>query len=234
MAQKASTGTPVLMQPNNVVEQVIRVMREGHGLDVSRYDAAYLAKAFAKQMTDGSAANVAAYLQRLAADRAEAEVFLHSLNIGYSEFFRDPLAFAVLEQVVLPSLVKAKEAAGCGEIRVWSAGCAAGQEAWSVAMLLDKLGAARGGGAPYRVIATDVAEAALGLARQGRYEAGMLGNVRARQLRECFSPAGDTYRVLERLRERVDFSAYDLLDDQAGQTGGGEQPAGGKNPQGNW
>lgn len=111
----------------------------------------------------------------------------------------------MIGQLVLPGLVKTKKESG-GEIRVWSAGCASGQEAWSLAILLEELA----GPVPYRIFATDLADP--GFARLGVYGAEAVGNVRVRHLREFFSRQGESYSVVPRLRARVDFSAYDLLD----------------------
>ncbi|MCX6089475.1 MAG: hypothetical protein NTX88_03675 [Candidatus Atribacteria bacterium] len=153
-----------------------------------------------------------AYLEHLAQDREEAEALFRSLSIGYSEFFRDPLTFALLEQVVLPGLAEKKEKTGRGEIRVWSAGCAAGQEAWSVAILLEEMAAARGKPLPYRIFATDLSPAELTVARTGVYDAVGLQNVRWRHLHTYFTRKEERYTLVPRLRDRVDFSAYDLLD----------------------
>ena len=116
---------------------------------------------------------------------------------------------------MLPGLVAEKGACGRGELRVWSAGCAAGQEAWSVAMLLE--GAVRVGEQPppYRIFATDQAESDLTLARAGVYGADAVGNVRLRHLDAFFSRQGESYAIAPRLRERVAFSAYDLLDERS-------------------
>jgi chemotaxis methyl-accepting protein methylase len=187
------------------LDDIIQAMAGPHGLDISRYEEAFLRKTIAKRMAATGGGTVAAYGERVAGDRAEAEMFFYSLRIDHSDFFRNPLTFAVLGQLILPGLVEAKKKSG-GEIRVWSAGCASGQEAWSLAMLIEELAEP----APYRIFATDLAEPEF--ARAGVYSAEAVGNVRARHLREYFSRQGESFSVIPRLRERVDFSAYDLLD----------------------
>jgi chemotaxis protein methyltransferase CheR len=105
-----------------------------HGVDLTPFDAKFLAKTLDKRAA-ASVETAEAYGERLAQDFSEAEALLQSLHIGYSEFFRNGLAFALLERLILPGLLEAKEKSGRGEIRVWSAGCATGQEAWSLAIL---------------------------------------------------------------------------------------------------
>jgi chemotaxis protein methyltransferase CheR len=197
---------------NNSLDQFIAVMRQAHGLDVSRFDESFLVKTLAHRQAATAHPDAAAYLRRLAAERAEAEEIFQSLNIGFSEFFRNPLTFAVLEQLILPGLVEAAETSGRREIRVWSAGCAAGQEAYSVAILLDELAAARGRAIPFRIFATDIAEAGLAAARRGVYDAAAVRQVRWRHLENYFARQGEMYEVAPWIRDRVDFSALDLLD----------------------
>lgn len=194
-------------------ERIVRLMGCSHGLDIAAYAASFVMDSVRKRLAVTGLQTLSAYGERLGGDRAEAEALFDALRIGYSEFFRNPLTFAVLEQVVLPGLVAEKERSGRGEVRVWSAGCARGQEAWSVAMLLDELSAARARPVPYRVIATDRCEDDLSAARAGVYGAEALEAVRLRQLRTCFSRQGEAYTVAPRLRERVDFSVYDLLQE---------------------
>jgi chemotaxis methyl-accepting protein methylase len=204
----ASRGTPPL-------DPFIQAAHKSHGLDLSPFDETFLAKALQGRLTATSAGTWALYLDRLAGDRAEAEALLQSLNIGYSEFFRNPLTFALLEQLVLPAIVAGKENAGPGEIRIWSAGCAAGQEAYSIAILLEDLAAARQRPLPFRIIATDISGTALAAARKGIYEDTAVQNVRLKHVRDCFVAQGNHYALAPRLRSRVDFSAYDLLNERS-------------------
>jgi chemotaxis protein methyltransferase CheR len=194
------------------LDGVVAVLQAAHGFDVSCYGAAFLAQSLRRRQEGSPGCSDADYLERLAADPAEAGALVGSLRVGYSEFFRDPLAFALLERPILPALAEQRARDGGGEIRVWSAGCAAGQEAWSVAILLEELSAAQGRAVPYRVFATDVAEPDLDAARAGVYGAEAVGNVRARHVRAYFSRQGESYAVVPALRERVDFSVHDLLE----------------------
>jgi chemotaxis protein methyltransferase CheR len=179
---------------------------------MSAYDELFLLKSIDRGRLTAGDGTIAAYADRLAGCRAEAETFCQSLRIAYSEFFRDPLVFALLERSVLPSLVPANGESGQREIRIWSAGCAAGQEAWSVAILLDELSSTLPQPLPFRIFATDLPGPDLDLARSGVYSPEAVGNVRFRHLRTHFSRNGESYAILPRLRDRVEFSAYDLLD----------------------
>ncbi len=185
------------------------VIRQTNGADVSSFDEAFLLRAVDKRRSVVGEPTADAYLERLRGEPPVAEAFFASLHIGYSEFFRNPLTFAVLEQVVLPRLCDAAEKP---ELRIWSAGCASGEEPYSVAILLDELVAARGRELRYRIFATDRCEAGLATARLGVYGAAAVRNVRKGHLERCFTRVGDAYSISPRLQAQVDFSVYDLLD----------------------
>lgn len=197
------------------LDAIVRALDSAHGLDISVYDESFLLKSVNKRLIETGLKTVASYGEYLAENREEAEAFCNVLRINYSEFFRSPLTFALLEQQILPGLIAEKVHSGISEIRIWSAGCAAGQEAWSIAILLDELIGARERQPSYRIFATDLSEPDLAAARAGVYSADAMGNVRQRHLCSCFSQQGGSYAVIPRLRARVDFSAYDLLDEHS-------------------
>jgi chemotaxis methyl-accepting protein methylase len=194
-------------------EEIIRTMDQVHGLDISGFDPSFLVRTLERRLQATGSVSAENYLaERLVKDRLEAEAFHRSLRVGYSAFFRNPLTFALLETQVLPDLVEKGRKTGRSGLRVWSAGCAAGQEAWSLAMLLDELAASTELQPAWRVFGTDLSETDLALARAGVYSAAELGNVRLRHLDACFTRQGDGFAVAARLRERVEFAVYDLLD----------------------
>jgi chemotaxis protein methyltransferase CheR len=195
------------------LDALIKLVDDVHGLDLSPFDESFLIKVIAKRAATLVETGVV-YGIRLAQDLSEAKTLLQSLHIGYSEFFRNSLAFAMLERLILPDLLEAKEKSGRGEIRIWSAGCATGQEAWSIAILLNELNRARDTSIPYRIIATDWFSPDLDVARTGHYSEDAVGNVRMSHLRRYFIKQKDSFHIASRLMERVDFSNYDLLNDQ--------------------
>lgn len=188
------------------------VLIRRHGLDISDYDPVYAGRTLERRLAAAGSPTVSRYLDHLDRDRAEAEAFHHSLRIGYSAFFRDPLAFALIERRLLPELLGRNPREGRAGLRVWSAGCAAGQEAWSVAILLDESCDKTSRHPSWRVFATDADEPDLAFAHAGVYSADELGNVPLRHVAGCFSPQGERYAVAENLREHVEFAVYDLLD----------------------
>jgi len=116
-------------------DELVRVMNRVHGLDISGFEPSFLLRTLQRRAQASGCNSAGSYLtERLVKDRVEAEAFHRSLRVGYSAFFRDPSTFALLETQVLPDLAEKARKTGRGGLRVWSAGCAAGQEAWSLAM----------------------------------------------------------------------------------------------------
>lgn len=199
----------------DTLDGFIQGLQARHQLDVSAYDSAFLNQSVARRMEAAGFASMEDFAGHLAEHRKEAEEFHGSLRVGHSGFFRNPLTFALLEQRILPDLLKNHQQNGGAELRIWSAGCAAGQEAWSVAILLDELTRAQAPALSYRIFASDLSEQALATAEAGVYSADSMGNVRLRQLGDCFTRQGECFSIVPRLRDKVDFSVYDLLDEHS-------------------
>ncbi|MEI7836748.1 MAG: protein-glutamate O-methyltransferase CheR [Planctomycetota bacterium] len=198
------------------MNEIIAIMTDRHGLDVSPFEESFLAKSCQQRMEILGIPTVAAYHAYLAGSGEEAQALFQGLRVAHSEFFRNPLGFALLEQVVLPGLARARKADGGGKIRIWSAACAAGQEAYSLAILMNELVGERQNGLSYHIFATDVSPLQVALAAEGLYDPASMLNVRAKHLEACFTRQGEAWRIAPRLREAVDFSQYDLLDQCSG------------------
>lgn len=191
-------------------------MLESGGRDLSVFDEGFFAQTVERRMQATGTGALRAYAEYVAAHPDESVALASSLVVTYSEFFRDPLPFAVLEGIALPSLALARTGERRREIRVWSAACATGEEAWSLAILLHDLAestaAARSHELGFRIFATDLGEPELEAARRGVYDERSVRNVRAGQLARHFVARGDSYQVAPSLRPLVDFSQFDLLD----------------------
>ncbi|OIP29992.1 MAG: hypothetical protein AUK47_26160 [Deltaproteobacteria bacterium CG2_30_63_29] len=193
------------------MDALVERMQRAHGLDLGVYDLGHLGKTVEKQRLAKGCATLTAYLELLT-DRGEAEGLVASLANHHSELFREPLLFAQLEQRILPALATTKGVSNPSELRVWSAGCAAGQEAYSLAILLLELSQGRDAPVPFRIFATDLSTEQLALAKAGTYAESALRNVRLGHLERWFTRRGATFEAVPELRERVSFSRHDLLD----------------------
>ncbi len=186
------------------------IMKTKYAMDISAYDPTFLIKSIDKRVLASGVSGIHAYLDYLSDNDGEAQALFDSLHITYSQFFRDPMTFAYLEQYVLPQIITKKSEGS--EIRVWSAGCAGGQEAYSVAMLISDMAQSNGMDVRYRIIATDICNVSLSAGRTGLYDQNALQEVRDKHIQRYFSKQAGAYVISQQLRKNVIFSYYDLLD----------------------
>ena len=198
---------------NTEVKKILEAVSNSVGKNIFIYDESFLLKSLARRLTKNAIENMSAYLDFVTENSTEGAAFFRSLNITYSEFFRDPLAFALLEKMILPGLFQEKEKSCGTEIRIWSCGCSAGQEPYSAAILLDELAERIGVGCGFRVFATDSDEPELELARRGMYQTATIENVKFKHVSNYFVQEGQSFLIDAKLRDRIDFSVYDILDE---------------------
>jgi len=150
------------------------------------------------------------YLEILRNDAEEIDLLYHDLLISVTCFFRDPQAYQVLEQRVIPQLV---EQHSDSPVRVWVPGCATGEEAYSIAMLLIEQFSAALKPPDIQIYATDIDDNALEFARQGIYPESITADVSNERLRRFFTLVDSHYQIKKQLRESVVFAAQNLISD---------------------
>jgi chemotaxis protein methyltransferase CheR len=188
-------------------------IRSFSGLDISVYDNLFLEKIIKSRMNDTSCKTDQEYLFYLSNVSGEPTELLRQLTNSYSEFFRNPLTFSYLEQVILPQLIEKKKIRNENEIRIWSAACASGQEAYSLAILCDELIENNNAKITCRIFATDNNPNELMDARKGDFYSAALGKVSLKRIQTYFTLKGETYTISPQLRDIIDFSVFDLLSD---------------------
>ncbi len=192
--------------------QVADLLKRLHGIDVSKFDDSFLQRSLEKRMAETHCGSDKEYYTLLERDQRECGTFVDSLRISFSAFFRNPLTFAVLERIVLPELVLKKKRAKSKGIRIWSAACAGGEEAYSLAILLGEL-VAGDGNFTYRIFASDQSDVQINKARKGEYAASALSNLSLKRAEEWFTRQGDLYTVRPELQKHIDYSTFDLFSE---------------------
>jgi two-component system CheB/CheR fusion protein len=199
---------------DNIDEEILRRIlahlrvRTGH--DFSKYKRSTVVRRIARRMQVNRIDALQNYYEIVAKSPDEVQALLSDLLISVTSFFRDQKAFEALAKL-LPEVFANKEA---GEsIRVWAAGCATGEEAYSVATLLLEEAARRELRPQIQVFGTDLDVRALATAREGRYPVAIEADVSEARLRRFFSREGDHYRVRQELRDIILFALHDLLKD---------------------
>ena len=191
--------------------QVCHLLRKSTGHDFSGYKISTVDRRIRRRMQMRGIGDLGDYLKRLQADRDELGQLYHDLLIGVTQFFRDPEAFIAVAQHALPKIFERKTADD--EVRIWAAGCATGEEAYSLAMLLQETADRLPSAPMLRVFGSDIDENALHVARHGRYPRGIAADVTAERLERFFEREDGTYRVGSELREMCLFAQHNMLRD---------------------
>ena len=194
------------------IEDVLARVRAARGFDAAGYCPSVLETRVRSRLAAAGAADYGDYLRLLAAAPAELDLLVEALTLKVSSFFRDPLAFEYLAEALLPAILAEKAAAGDRSLRVWSAGCATGEEPYSVAILLHDLARRAPPALEMALFATDLDETALARAREALYPAASLANVRRGLLESSFIQQGEAYRLLPAIARLVRFSIHDMRD----------------------
>ncbi len=184
-------------------------IREQSGIDFSTYKTATIIRRLRGRMAATGHVSLADYAARLETDPEEYARLISSLLIKVTEFFRDPKVFQYLREQTLPVLID-EARLHRRPLRVWSAGCSTGEEAYSLAITLSE--ALKDGGEPIdvRVFATDIDSAAIAFARRGLYPPAALQNVAPDLRARYFKKSDGGYEVAKSLRSLMIFGEHDL------------------------
>ncbi|HYW16723.1 MAG TPA: CheR family methyltransferase [Allosphingosinicella sp.] len=211
LAVADETGSDELPEKyDREIAQVATILRNTTGNDFHGYKRNTFFRRIQRRMQVLQISEIPDYVGRLRGDREEVQHLFQDLLIGVTQFFRDPHEFEVLEREI-PRLFEGK---GPGDqFRVWVLGCATGEEAYSLAMLLREHMAEMDSPPHVQVFATDLDARALTAARAGRYADSIAEHVRPDRLARWFVKEGDTYCVAKELREMCIFSPHNIVKD---------------------
>jgi two-component system CheB/CheR fusion protein len=193
------------------LENVIEKIRQARNFDFRNYKRATLRRRVERRMMDRRCRSLADYAALLDRHPEEYDALLSSLLIKVTSFFRDKEAWELLGKRVLPELLAARSPGD--EIRVWSAGCATGEEAYSAAILLMEALGPKIQSYQVKVFGTDVDEAAITHARRGVYSPAAVEGLSKERLATFFTRSPGGYAVSKDIRRLVVFGVNNLVSD---------------------
>jgi two-component system CheB/CheR fusion protein len=191
---------------------VLALLRARTNFDFRCYRWKMLARCIGRRMRLNGVAGLTDYLTFAGDHPVELKLLVKELFVGVNNFFREPKAFLQLAGRVIAPLLQGKQPGAV--IRVWVPGCATGEEAYSLAMLLLEGLEAAHESSRLQIFGTDVDEDALGVARKGLYPEGITADVSSDRLARFFTKADEhTYQVNKQLRDAVTIAVHNLLSD---------------------
>jgi two-component system, chemotaxis family, CheB/CheR fusion protein len=195
----------------SALHDILGILAARTGHDFSHYKRATVLRRLERRMQVNLVPDLPAYREFLRAEQRETKPLLADMLISVTNFFRDREAFDTLERVVIPRLVASREAGDT--IRVWVAGCATGEEAYSLGMLLQDEINERGLDIRFQIFASDISASAIDIARVGAYPESIVTDIPPVRLRRYFTLEGGRYQVKRALREQILFAAHNVLHD---------------------
>ena len=196
------------------METLQRILAQVHartGHDFNQYKRSTILRRVERRMQLNSFTTLESYLDFLRHTPNEATAMFNDILIGVTNFFRDRDAWVALEKKVIPALLEKKKSEE--GIRVWSIGCATGEEAYSLAILLFEQAAKLDFRPRIQVFASDLDESSIAHAREGIYPAAIEADLSPEQLERFFTSEGEYYRVKRELRDAVLFTNHNVLRD---------------------
>ncbi|MCB9098035.1 MAG: PAS domain-containing protein [Anaerolineales bacterium] len=210
---------PVVINPNEPVrpevmdamKHVFVLLQTQTGHDFSLYKDNTIGRRIERRMVINQFDKIADYIDYLRRNPPEIDALFKELLISVTSFFRDAEAFEILEHQVIPELLP--EALTTASVRVWVPGCATGEEAYSIAILMQERLERLGRQTEVQIFATDIDLEAIERARLGVYPGSIIGDVSPDRLGRFFKQEGSSYRVKKLIREMMIFSVQNVLQD---------------------
>ena len=192
------------------LDDVYRMLETEFGLDFTHYKPSTVTRRIERRLALARIDDVQQYVARLRSERGELDVLYRDLLVGVTRFFRNEQAFELLQQRVLPDLLS--RCPPGRTLRAWVAGCATGEEAYSLAILLHEL-TAQHPDRSFQIFATDVHRGSIELASRAFYSESSLVNVSPERRDRYFIRSGGSYQLVPELRQAIVFAPHNVIKD---------------------
>lgn len=205
--------TPPAVIAENSLKKIFILLRAQTGHDFSQYKPSTINRRIERRMAVNQIGALIDYIKYMQKTPVEVEALFRDLLIGVTNFFRDPDIFKIVEETIIPDLFTGKLPGST--IRVWSAGCSTGEEAYSIAILLQERLDAMKKNYKVQLFATDLDTQAIATARAGLYPASIGIDLTPERLARFFisEADGSGYRIAKGIRDMLVFSEQDLIKD---------------------
>ena len=202
---------PASLISGEILHKIWAILRIRTGHDSSLYKKNTFLRRIERRLALQKIDDLSHYIKVLRQDPLEVDRLFQDILIGVTNFFRDPEAFAALENKILPKVLE--NFPEDQTFRVWVPACSSGEEADSIAIILKECIAALGREIPFQIFGTDADQRALEKARSGVYPTSIAADISPQRLQRYFVNEKKSYRVKKELREKIIFSVQNILQD---------------------
>ncbi len=202
---------PPIIEEEAVLKEIYKLLEKEYEIDFSLYKPQTVTRRIERRMGLNQTTDIREYLRTLIQNSEELQLLSKDMLIGVTRFFRDGKAFEELENKVIPDIIN--NLAENETVRVWSAGCSTGEEAISIAILLDEYMQKSESYVDVKVFATDVDPETIALASQAKFAPNIVDDLGKDRFNRYFTQEGDYYVLIPRIRKMVIFAVHNLLTD---------------------
>ena len=195
----------------NNIQKIFSLIRSSTGHDLSHYKQTTIRRRIERRMAINQINKISDFVKYLQQTPLEVDILFKDMLIGVTSFFRDPEAFKILKEQVLPGLLKNKDPDSL--IRIWSVGCSTGEEAYSLAILFSEALNMVKKHFNIQIFASDIDAQAIDFARLGSYPDSIAADVSQERLHQYFLKEGNCYKVKKKIRDRVVFALQNVIKD---------------------
>jgi two-component system, chemotaxis family, CheB/CheR fusion protein len=202
---------PVLLTEENQLDKLLAILRNETKVDFSSYKPNTIVRRIERRMGIAQVVTIEEYIHYLMHSKNELNLLYKDLLISVTKFFRDTEAFIFLREKVIPELFKSADLDK--QVRIWVAGCATGEEAYSLAIMCADYMEGTGQHRSVKIFATDLDKEALEYAARGVYPDSVAADLPDPKLRRFFNKEGNSLNISNRIRQMVVFAAHNIISD---------------------
>ena len=215
IVQRISPAPAVLYGSDKKDEQFLQtvfdLIRRDSGMEFHYYKTPTIIRRITKRMMQGSFTSPDIYAGYLKENKEEVRQLGHDFLIGVTHFFRDPEAFDILHNNVIREIIDSKDEDDT--IKVWVTACSTGEEAYTIAMVVDHVLEQSEKNLSVKIFASDIDEEAIQFASAGVYPASIEKDVPPEYLKKYFTTSGKTYTIIPRIRKQIVFARHNIIKD---------------------
>lgn len=196
----------------NALKKILEYLKLNRGLDFSGNRPSMLNRRIDKRMFATNSSDINEYRKYLEQSDLELDKLIDVLTINVSRFFRNSFNFEFIADYILPNLITEKIKSNNSQLRVWSAGCAAGEEPYSMAILIKEIIEKENVNLNTTIIATDIDKKILKSAAKGFYSFESIKCIKYRLLKKYFNTKENVFQLKSEIKKMVSFTEFDMLD----------------------
>jgi two-component system, chemotaxis family, CheB/CheR fusion protein len=211
VVRRDAAGTELVADDRRNLNAIFQILRRATGVDFTYYRETTIRRRIQRRMVVHKMEQLEDYLKYLQQNPAEARALYQDMLINVTSFFRDPRVFEALKSHVFPAILKGRP--GRGAVRIWTPGCASGEETYSVAIALLEFLEGKAPEIPIQMFGTDVSDSAIAKARAAMYPENIQEDVSADRLRRYFTKVDKGYRISKKVRDICVFAEHNVISD---------------------